>query len=168
MKKIALLLTLFAGAIGLQSCTIQEEYVQNSTAEVFEMTTNFTYNNNYSAVFNFNPAIYDSDHVLVYRLWGQDGGDVWRLVPNTVFFTNGDEILYNFDHTRYDFRVFLEPNFNVESLTNQQKNSYLANQTFRIVIIPGDFNYKMDFSSYENTIQALGLENSTVKKLQQK
>lgn len=168
MKKIALLLTLFAGAIGLQSCTIQEEYVQNSTAEVFEMTTNFTYNNNYSAVFNFNPAIYDSDHVLVYRLWGQDGGDVWRLVPNTVFFTNGDEILYNFDHTRYDFRVFLEPNFNVESLTNQQKNSYLANQTFRIVIIPGDFNYKMDFSNYENTIQALGLENSTVKKLQQK
>lgn len=168
MKKIALLLTLFAGAISLQSCTIEEEYIQTSNAQVFEFTTNFTFNNNYSSVFNFNPAIYESDHVLVYRLWAQDGGDVWRLIPNTIFFNNGDEILYNFDHTRYDFSVFLEPNFDVETLTGQQKNSYINNQTFRVVVVPGSFSYKMNFEDYNATMKFLGLDSAQIQTLQAK
>jgi|SRR5690606_443440 len=168
MKKIALFLTILAGAMSFQSCTINEEYVEAPTAQVFEMTTNFTYNNGYSVVYNFNPAIYSSDHVLVYRLWGNDGGDVWRLLPNTIFFTNGDEILYNFDHTRNDFRVFLEPNFNLETLTNSERAAYLNAQTFRIVVIPGSFGYKIDFNDYENTIKMLGLENAPIKTLEAK
>lgn len=160
------MIAIFAGAMSFQSCTIEEDNVQVVENDVYEFTTSFNYNNNYSATYNFSRPLYQSDHILVYRLWGKDGNnDVWRLIPNTVYFTNGDEILYNNDFTRNDFRVFLEPNFDVETLSNSDRANFVSNQTFRVVVVPGRFAYRMDFNDYDKTIKALGYENAPIKKL---
>ena len=73
MKKITLLLV-FIGMITLQSCTIndtqpaQVQQINNTfVSEVFEVTTSFGPNNNYSRIVTFNPPIYSSDMVLVYQ-----------------------------------------------------------------------------------------------------
>jgi hypothetical protein len=56
--------------------------------EVFEVTTSFNSNNNYSSLveFNHNP----SDAVLVYHLCDTvNGQDIWKLMPQTYYFSDG-------------------------------------------------------------------------------
>lgn len=168
MKKIILLFTAFVGLATLQSCEVTEVTDGNQVleAEVFEFTTSFSSNTDFSATYQFSRDIYESDHILIYRLFGNDGGyDVWRLIPQTIYFNNGDEFDYNYDFTRKDFRVFLDSNFDLNSLNSDHRNNYINNQTFRVVIVPGRFSNKMDFSDYEATIKNFGLENAPIKQL---
>lgn len=166
MKKIILLFTAIVGLASLQSCEVNDvRENQIFEAEVFEFPASLN-NNNFSVVGRFSRDILSSDHILIYRLYGQDGGtDVWRLIPQTVYFNNGDEFDYNYDFTKRDFRIFMEGNFDLNTLSNQHWNTYVTNQIFRIVVIPGRLQYKMNFSDYETTIRTLGLENAPIKKL---
>src|SRR5690606_987924 len=168
MKKIALFITLITGAVTLQSCTVEEAYTEEYVSSVYELTTTFSEGNQYNTIYDFTRPLYDSDHVLIYRLWATQDGDVWRLITNTIFFNNGDEILYNYDHTKYDFSIFLEPNFPLNTLTANERSLYLNNQTFRVVIIPGAFAGRTDFSDYDATIKFLGLQNEPIKKIKSK
>lgn len=171
MKKITLVLA-FIGMITLNSCTINDEPDQiqqiNNTfvSELFEVTTSFGPNNNYSRLVTFNPPIFSTDMVLVYHLYEVDNGtDVWRIMPQTYYFDNGAELDYNFDFTRFDVRIFLDSNFNLDSFSP----AWTQNQTFRIVVIPADFTNRMsgavDYSDYEATIKMLGYENAEIKKI---
>ena len=104
--------------------------------------------------------------VLVYHLYEVDNGtDVWRIMPQTYYFDNGAELDYNFDFTRFDVRIFLESNFNL----NGFPPAWIQNQTFRIVVVPAAFTNRManpvDYSDYEATIKMLGYENAEIKKL---
>lgn len=166
MKKIILLFTAIIGLSSLQSCEVNDvRENQIFEAEVYEFPASFN-NSQFSVIGNFSRNIYDSDHILIYRLYGKDGGaDVWRLIPQTIYFTNGDNFDYNYDFTKRDFRIFLEGNFDLNTLNDNHWDSYIMRQIFRVVVVPGRFQYKMDFSDYDNTIKALGLENATVKKL---
>lgn len=169
MKKIILLFTAVLGMATLQSCEVNEVsdgVTQTFEAEVFEFTDNFGSDPNFSLTFNFSRPILDSDHVLIYRLYGTDAGaDVWRLIPQTVYFNNGDEFDYNYDFTKHDFRVFLEGNFDLNTLSSQHRADYINNQTFRVVVVPGRFNSKMNFNDYNATIKNLGLENAKITQL---
>ena len=173
MKKIALLFSAMVGLASLQSCEFNDEIVQQDIflAEVFEVTTTFTPGNNYASTFNFSKPSYEGDTVLMYILWEQSNGtDVWRLVPQTVYLTGTDQISYNYDYTRNDFRVFLQGNFNLSQLTNEEYQNYAVNQTFRAVVVPGKLLQgkgvsTVDYSDYNATINALGLQNATIKKL---
>ena len=168
MKKIALLLTAFIGLTALQSCTIDEYYEDNSYSQVFEMTDDIDvpeddFSN--SATWDFQPPIYDSDNVLVYR-WN---GNSWVLLPVTYGLSSGgDQIFYDYDFTRYDVKVYVTTNFPIEQLSNSEKNQFIYRQTIRVVVIPGGFAQKMDYSDYNATISALGLENAPVKTLRLK
>lgn len=166
MKKIILLFTAIVGLASLQSCEVNDvRENQIFEAEVFEFPASFN-NNDFSVVGRFSRDILSSDHILIYRLYGTDNGaDVWRLIPQTVYFNNGDEFDYNYDFTKRDFRIFLEANFDLYSLSNEHKSTYLYNQIFRIVVVPGRLQYKRDFSDYDATIRSLGLENAPIKKL---
>jgi len=167
MKKIILLFTVFIALISLQSCEVNDVSGGNQIfeAEVFEFPASLN-NNNFSETGRFSRDILNSDHILIYRLYGKDAGaDVWRLIPQTVYFNNGDEFDYNYDFTKRDFRIFMEANFNLNTLDNQLWNTYVMNQIFRIVIIPGRLQYKMDFSDYNETIKKLGLQDAPIKKL---
>lgn len=166
MKKIALLATALVGFATLQSCTIDEYYDEGTVpSQVFEITESVdvpenAYTN--SVTLNFQPPIYDSDNVIVYR-WE---GNKWVLVPVTYGLGNGsDQISYDYDFTRYDVKLYVKTNFNIEELTNAEYNEFVYRQTFRIVVIPGAFAQKMNYSDYNATIKALGLEGAPVKTL---
>ena len=166
MKKIALLLTAFIGAISLQSCTIEEYYEDDNISQVFEITDDIDVpEDNYtnSATWDFKPAIFDSDNVLVYR-WN---GNSWSLLPATYGLGSaGDQISYDYDFTRYDVKVYVRTNFFIEELSNSEKNNFIRNQTIRVVVVPGGFYGKMNYNDYNATISALGLEDAPVKTLQ--
>lgn len=165
MKKIILLFTAVIGLASLQSCEVNDiNENQIYEAEVFEFPASL--DDNFSKTGYFSRDILASDHILIYRLYGNDGGtDVWRLLPQTVYFNNGDEFDYNYDFTKRDFRIFMEANFDLNSLSNQHKENYVFRQIFRIVVVPGRMQYKMNFSDYDATIRNLGLENAPIKKL---
>lgn len=171
MKKITIVLA-FIGMITLNSCTKEEVIVQDNgidydtIAEVYEVTTSFGTNNDFSRLVTFNPPIYSSDMVLVYRLSGYSNGtDFWKLLPETFYFPNG-VLDYKFDYnfSRYDVELYME-GFELWNLSSQIVN----NQTFRIVVVPAAFASRMassvDYSDYNATIKMLGYEGTTIRKM---
>lgn len=163
MKKIALLLTTFIGFATLQSCTV-EEYHNGEYSQVFEQPNETliqedTYT--YSAIWDFPGSLYDSDNVLVFR-WQ---GGAWTQVPVSYDLGNGDIVKYDYDFTNNDVKVYFSANFPVDQLSNDEYNEFVYRQTFRIVVVPGEYANKADYSDYDTTIKRLGLENAPIKTL---
>lgn len=170
MKRITLLLA-FIGMISLQSCTVNEEpdVITNNNdfvAPVFEVTRSFTAANNYSSLITYPFNIYPSDMVLAYRLDGVvNGNDVWKLMPQTFFFTDGTlDFRYDFDFTQYDINIFMEGND-----LGTVSPSYRNNQVFRVVIVPADFvnrqSAPIDYKDYDAVVQALKIDESKILKI---
>jgi hypothetical protein len=136
MKRIILLLAITTFIF--QGCTKKEEVHADLLAEVFEVRTSFTAANNYSKLITLNPPIYNSDMVVVYRLFDViNGQNLWRQLPQAVYLVQG-ELDYNFDFTRNDISLFLESDFDLATLGS----AWSQNQVFRVVIIPGYFSNK--------------------------
>ena len=149
-----------------QGCTKNEEIKADLLAEVFEVTASFTAANNYSKLITLNPPIYNSDMVLVYRLFDViNGQSVWRQLPQAVYLIQG-ELDYNFDFTKNDINIFLESNFNLNTLGT----AWAQNQVFRVVIIPGYLSNKntkaIDFNDYNAVVKAFNIKESQVKTIQ--
>ncbi|ERM84773.1 hypothetical protein P872_23990 [Rhodonellum psychrophilum GCM71 = DSM 17998] len=165
MKK-TLIAFLITGFVALQSCEgpqgpagLPGQDATNIVSEVFEQTVNFTQSNNYEEVFNFTPPIFTSDVVLVFLEWEtQNNNSIWRALPQTVFLEEG-VLIYNFDFSRQDFRLFLETTFNAGLLPDV----FTRNQKFRVVIVPGEFaNARIDFSDYEAVMNLIGAKEGNV------
>lgn len=139
MKNILLFLAI-TGTLFLTSCTGDPgpPGPQGGLlfSQVFEQTVTFNNSNSFSNRINFAPTeVFESDVVLVYRLEGQDNGaDVWSQLPQTFFPVQGT-LLYSFDHTFIDVNIFLDGNFDLNTLGP----IFTDNQTFRIAIVPGEF-----------------------------
>lgn len=106
-------------------------------SQVFETTLNFNSANSFAQVVSFNGIeVFESDVVLVYLLSGQtnDGLDIWTPLPQTFFPPQGT-LLYSFDHTYVDANIFLDANFDLNSLGT----TFTNNKTFRIAIVPAEF-----------------------------
>lgn len=170
MKKIALLVTMFAGLATLQSCTIEEYYDDGGAYgnQIFELpnetlsTQEDPYT--YSATWDFTTPIYDNDNVLVYR-WQ---GNSWTLIPVSYNLGGSDIVKYDYDFTRYDVKVYLSANFPVSELSDAEYFDFVNRQTFRVVIVPGGTYGKQNYGDYNATIKSLGLEEAPVKTLQLK
>ena len=169
MKKITLLIA-FIGMITLQSCTVNEveDQIDNDTiSEVFEVTRSFNTGNGFSTFVDLGTPIFASDMILVYHLNDVIGGqDVWRLMPQTYYFSDGGELDYNFDFTQTDVNIFLDANF---PLTNLDF-SWSQNQTFRIVIIPGFLSNRsliqVNFNDFDAVMRMKNLTVSDIKIIQ--
>jgi hypothetical protein len=170
MKKITLLLA-FIGMITLQSCVREEVVVQDTIdndtiSEVFEVTRSFNAGNNFSTFVDLGTPIYSSDMILVYHLYDVvNGADVWRVMPQTYYFSDGGELDYNFDFTRFDVSIFLDANFPLINLSS----IWTQNQTFRIVIIPGYLSNRtmqqVNFDDYNAVVEAYGIQPKHIKKI---
>ena len=171
MKKFTLILALI-GMITLQSCYTEEvivdDTVDNDTiSEVFELrNVNFNYNNSTGGYFIYrelNPVIFSSDVVLIYRLSDIINANtpVWQLIPRTVYFSNGDELDYDFDFSREDFTIYADGTFNLST-----EPDYIYNQTFRIVIVPGYLSNRsiapIDYSDYNAVIAHFGINDKNI------
>lgn len=168
MKKIILLIA-FIGMITLQSCTVNEveDQIDNDTiSEVFEVTRSFNSGNGFSTFVDLGTPIFASDMILVYHLYEVVGGqDVWRLMPQTYYLSDGGELDFNFDFTQSDVNIFLDANFPLTNLAS----SWTQNQTFRIVILPGYLSNRMstqvDFSDFDAVMKMKNQTESSIKKI---
>jgi len=165
MKKIVLLIAI-ATTFLFQGCTTKEEVHADLLAEVFEVRTSFTLANYYSRLVTLNPPIYNSDMVLVYRLFDVvNGQNLWRQLPQAVYLPQG-ELNYNFDFTRNDIEIFLESDFDLATLGA----FWSQNQVFRVVIIPGYFSNKnnnaIDFNDYNAVVKAFKIKDNQIKSIQ--
>ena len=168
MKKLALILA-FVGMISLQSCTEDTPVVDNDTiSEVFELRNvnfGFTPADGYTIYQTFNPQIFASDVVLIYRLSGtiNSSTPIWQQIPRTLFLPEG-ELDYDFDFSKQDFTIYAGGTYDLATTP-----SYINNETFRIVIVPGYFSNKgskaIDYSDYNAVIKAYSINDSNVKLL---
>jgi len=81
----------------------------------------------------------DSDVALVYLLWGVENVDgvdleIWRPLPQTIIDARGT-LVYNFDLSKNDVRLFLEATYNLDDLQAIDTDNWIA----RVVVVPGDF-----------------------------
>lgn len=138
--------------------------------EVFEVkNVNFNNANSFkSDFFEFNPPIELSDKLITFILWDViDGADVWRALPQVNFEFPAGIFSYNYDFTRFDFRFFMEGNFNLSTLPSD----YTANQTFRVVVLPADFasaNARVNLHDYDALMEMMGKTEADVRELQPK
>ena len=164
MKKITLLLA-FIGMMILQSCEVTEVYDTPNNAprtEVFEVTTSFSSSNNYSSLVVFDPPLYSNDSVLLYHLYDVvNGQDVWKLMPQTYYFSDNGALDFNFDYTKFNAKIFLSANFNLNTLDA----SWTKNQTFRIVIIPDGFAKSVNKNNIDAVLSALKVNSGAIKKI---
>lgn len=130
-------------------------------ASAFELGgVNFTSGNNYQVTEPYGFEILPYDVVLVYILWETDNGkDVWRLLPQTVFFNDG-AFQYNFDFTEDNVRIFLDGEIDFATLDQ----SWLRDQVFRIVVAPADNVGRLDYSDYDAVTKMLGIGDSDFQK----
>ncbi len=116
MKTISKLLLLLSIAV-FASCEgpsgprgLPGEDGVNILGTTFEIEGSFTSSNDYLLYYEFPSSftVYDGDVVMIYILWElADGTDVWRALPQTVFFNEGP-MIYNFDYTLYDVQIFID------------------------------------------------------------
>lgn len=168
MKKITLILA-FIGMITLQGCSNDDDVDRDTISEVFELkNVNFGFDpqDGYKIYRPLNPQIFASDVILIYRLSGtiDSNTPIWRSIPRTLYLPQG-ELDYDFDFTKEDFTIYAGGTYDLSTTP-----SYLANQTFRIVIVPGYFSDKMaakkvDYNDYNAVIKAFNIDDSKVKVL---
>lgn len=177
MKKI---LTLFAvvGLIVFSSCEGPEgpegppgyDGKDAVMAEVFELNNvNFSFNatDGYNIYRTLNPVLVQSDVILIYRLTGTINSTtpVWQQIPRTLYTSKG-ELDYDFDFSKQDFTIYAGGNYDL-ALTPE----FLNNQTFRIVIVQGEFSTtgksaaKPDYSDYNAVIKKYNIDDTNVKQL---
>ncbi|NEV93073.1 hypothetical protein G3567_02785 [Psychroflexus sp. YR1-1] len=127
---------------------------------ILEIEGDFTAENGYSFLYEFPPSqveVFESDVVQVYLLEEviEDNGtlvDVWTPLPNSFFFGDGSQLVYNFNHTFFDVNLFLDGNVDFSTVSND----FLINQVFRIAILPAAFaENNPNLSSYEALMQAM-------------
>ncbi|MDO1500880.1 dihydrolipoamide dehydrogenase [Winogradskyella maritima] len=140
MKRILTFITIISL---FTACTTEEVVeVQNNfiAAQSFERTVDLVAPN-YEQTFSIptNIELFETDMVLAYHLVGvdADGFDIWRLLPDTVFTSTGEQFQYNFEHSFDLITLFIDApsTFDFNSLLQGDT----LDQTFRIVILPVDF-----------------------------
>ncbi|MDD3459170.1 MAG: hypothetical protein PHO74_06810 [Weeksellaceae bacterium] len=106
----------------------------------------------------FNTPLYNSDVVLIYKQIGNtNGAPIWQQIPITIHLTNGQEVDYNFDFSKFDFVIYAGGTFDLGG------SGYIINQTFRAVVVPAAFGKSndVDFSDYDSVISYFDIDDST-------
>ncbi|WP_299364781.1 hypothetical protein [Winogradskyella sp.] len=111
----------------------------NFTAPDFEIIVDFD-------------QIFSDEVLLVYRRWENN---TWRLLPQTIIFDDGSDLVYNFDFTQNDVAIFLESTAELETLGPQ----WTQNQTFRIVIVPAESINGVNISDINEVIRVFNIES---------
>lgn len=126
--------------------------------------------NNYAHVELLN--INTTDVVLVYRK-DPTANNAWQLVPKTYYLANNRELEYNFLFNSQKVEIFTE-GVAPATLTSAEANTYLNNQTFRIVLVFANAGKtagknaaaakpNIDYSDYNAVAKYYNLDESKVQ-----
>jgi len=124
---------------------------------VFEVEADLNAGNNFEYFVEIPSEIevFESDVIMVYRLMGVfEGNDIWEPLPQTIFRDSG-VLLYGFDYTLLDVRLFLDGTADVTRLSPEDTD----NQIFRIAVIPADFAKDIDVKKMSKVMEALQIED---------
>ncbi|WMI67536.1 hypothetical protein [Mangrovimonas sp. YM274] len=121
-------------------------------ASAFEIEVDFTSGNGYQILEPYGFQVYPSDVVLVYISWEFDGQDIWRPLPQTAEFVEGS-LVYNFDFTQDDVRLFLDGTINPDILGPE----WTQDQYFRVVVVPADNIDGVDLNNLDAVMEAGGI-----------
>lgn len=155
MKRLlSIFLVALMGLFITVSCTNDDggNYVDNDTiSDVYDLrNVSFDYDQGYYLLRNFTRPLYDSDVVLVYRQTNTNNNQpVWKLLPNTIYFNDGNELDYTFDFSKNDVQIYVDGTFDLSN------TEYIRNQTFRVVVIPANYGRntnQVDFNDYNAVI----------------
>ena len=163
MKRILSLISVFAllltacegpqGPPGFDGFDGQDGGLIVSSA--FEIELDFIAADNFEIIEPYGFDVFPTDVTLVYILWDTiEGQDVWRLLPQSVPFNDGD-LVYNFDFTQQDVRFFLDGTTDLNALDDV----WTQNQVFRVVVVPADNVGRRDYSDINTVIEAFGIES---------
>lgn len=135
----------------------------NILGQVFEVTVDFSPANNYQVLVEFpqDIEVFESDVVMVYLLETEISDssgpiDVWTPLPQSFFFDNGSELVYNFNHTFLDVSLFLDGNTNLNTIPFE----FIDDKEFRIAILPADFANNPNVDLYDYMSIQKQLENN--------
>lgn len=168
MKKLTLLFMLTIFGLTTYSCVTDDDtaYVDYDTYPVaYDLNNvNFEYVNGvYQIARTFNNPMYDTDMLLMYMKTGNtnNGSPIWQQIPITLYLSDGHEVDYNFDFSKYDFVIYAGGTFD---LTGTQ---YVNNKTFRVLIVPASYakNTSVDFSNYQSVVDYFHINDSNPKAL---
>ena len=113
MKRILSLITVFTllftaceGDPGPQGPPgLPGENADEYAAEAFEKVLDFEAENFYEFIEPYGFPVAQSSVTLVYISWSvENGQDIWRPLPQTVIFEDGNDLVYNYDFTQNDVR----------------------------------------------------------------
>ena len=105
--------------------------------------------------------VYESDVIVVYRLMEViDDLDVWEPLPQTIFRNDGT-LLYAFDYTVFDVRLFLDGTVDFRRLDPNDTDGLI----FRIAIIPADFAKSVNVNKMDEVMKGLELDLNDVKRV---
>jgi len=128
-------------------------------SSAFEIEIDFNAANNFEFIEPYGFTVLPSDVTLVYILWDiSNGQDIWRLMPQTVTFDNGS-LVYNFDFTQEDVRLFLDGTTDFNALDNV----WTQGQIFRVVVVPADNIDGIDVSNINNVLIANNIQSFDVR-----
>lgn len=131
--------------------------------ETFEYANvNLNDANNYSFTASFDPALFDGDVMLVYRLEAVDNGtDVWEPLPTAFYYNTdtGDDLQYRYNFTNGDVLIAAE-----SSNHSAFGPEFFSNQVFRVVIVPSELMNTVDKSNIDAVMKAANIKS--VQKLQ--
>jgi hypothetical protein len=85
---------------------------------------------------------------------------VWQLIPRTIYFSNDDELDYDYDFSKVDFIITARGTYNLLNRPN-----YIYNQTFRIVIIPSYLSSAVNKNNYLEVMKVLKLDESQIQQI---
>lgn len=131
----------------------------------YEVTLDFTEENDYFELLEFPEPLVESDIVLVFlKVDTFNDLKVWRMLPQMYFFEEGF-LKYNYDFSLEDVALYLETNFNPEVLDDSWKRDV----EFRIVILPVDFaNGRLDLTDMDEVLKMMGIQEKDFKTLEKK
>jgi len=124
-------------------------------SSAFEIVVDFNNENDFEFIEAYGFEVFPSDVTLVYILWDTlDGQDIWRLMPQNVFFDDGSILTYNFDFTQEDVRFFLDGTADLLTLDDV----WTQDQVFRVVVLPADNVDGIDTSNLNFIMEANNIE----------
>ncbi|HEY4538917.1 MAG TPA: hypothetical protein VIG94_02775 [Faecalibacter sp.] len=168
MKRIlSIFMVALMGVFITVSCTDDDgvSYVDNDTiSDVYDLkNVSFDYDQGYYLLRNFTRPLYDSDVVLVYRQTNAANSQpVWKLLPNTIYFNDGNELDYTFDFSKNDVQIYVDATFDLAN------SEYIKNQTFRVVVVPANYGRSatpLDYNDYNAVINYYNINDKNPSQL---
>lgn len=149
--------------LAIMSCSSDDDdqvYVDNDTYPVAYDLNNVSFewvNNSFQIARTFNNPLIESDMLLIYMQVGNTNNNspIWQQIPYTMYLSDGHEVDYNFDFSRFDFVIYAGGTF---TLTPE----FTQNKTFRVLVIPASTGKtsEVNYSDYNSVINYYKIDDS--------